>query len=96
MLTDLEAQLNEFEAGSFSETTMDGKLAFVGAVDAGFTGGPGEALMAGYSYTTNLNTSFTGDDNLYIRIKTGNMTDWMIVLLMVLILYPVKVVVTLC
>ena len=75
----LEAQLNEFEAGSFSETTtMDGKLAYsIGAVDAGFTGAPGEAVMAGYSYTTNLNTSFTGDDNLYIRIKTGNMTDWM-------------------
>ena len=25
----------------------------------------------------NLNTSFTGDDNLYVRIKTGNTNDWM-------------------
>ncbi len=23
-------------------------------------------------YVMNLNTSFTGDDNLYVRIKTGN------------------------
>ena len=25
----------------------------------------------------NLNTSFTGDDNLYVRIKTGKWCYWM-------------------
>jgi hypothetical protein len=27
-----------------------------------------------YTLQSNLNTSFTGDDNLYIRLKTGNHT----------------------
>ena len=74
----LEVQINEFEAGSFSETTsLDGTVAFsVGAVDGSSTS-LSEAVMASYSYTANLNTSFTGDDNLYVRIKTGNYADWM-------------------
>ena len=25
-----------------------------------------------YTYTMDLNTSFTGDDNLYVRLRTGN------------------------
>ena len=71
----LEARMNEFEAGSFSDTTtLDGKAVFIlGAVD-GIT----EALSTGteatslhYVYQMNLNTSFTGDDNLYVRLKTG-------------------------
>jgi len=28
-------------------------------------------------YQANLNTSFTGDDNLYIRLKTGNHDNWL-------------------
>ena len=32
--------------------------------------------MANYTYTMNLNSSFTGDDNLYIRLKTGNHDGW--------------------
>ena len=73
----LEAQQNEFEAGSFSDTTtMDGKAVFtLGAVDYS-QGSASEAVQAMYTYTMNLNTSFTGDDNLYVRIKTGNHADW--------------------
>ena len=75
----LEAQQNELEAGAFSDTTtMDGKAIFtLGAVD--YTDSEEtatEAAMAWYSYTLNLNTSFTGDDNLYVRLKSGNASDW--------------------
>ena len=78
----LEARQNEFEAGSFSDTTtLDGKAIFtVGSVDTedatnlseGYTG----QVMAAYTYQMNLNSSFTGDDNLYIRLKTGNHDGW--------------------
>ncbi len=70
----LEAQQNDFEAGSFSSTTtMDGKaIMWVGAVDgADNLGGGSETTQTGYTYTMNLNTSFTGDDNLYVRLKAG-------------------------
>ena len=75
----LEAQQNEFEAGAFSETTtMDGKAVFtIGAVDYSLASETAsEATQAMYTYTMNLNSSFTGDDNLYVRIKTGNHSDW--------------------
>ena len=75
----LEAQQNELEAGAFSETTsMDGKAIFgIGAVDySEASNTSSEATQSWYTYTMNLNTSFTGDDNLYVRIKTGNHTDW--------------------
>ena len=67
----LEVQTNDFEAGSFSETTtMSGSAAFqVGAVDEGALT---QALSATYSYNLDLNSSFTGDDNLYVGIETGN------------------------
>ena len=71
----LEVQQNEFEAGAFSETTsMDGKAVFtLGAMDYSLASETkSEAAKAFYTYTMNLNTSFTGDDNLYVRIKTGN------------------------
>ncbi len=79
----LEAQQNEFEAGSFSDTTtLDGKAIFtVGSVDTegakdgvseGYTG----EIVANYTYQMNLNSSFTGDDNLYVRLKTGNHDGW--------------------
>ena len=76
----LEVKQNEFEAGGFSDTTtMDGKVIFdIGAVDYSLSSETKtEATNFGYSYTANLNTSFTGDDNLYIRIKTGNHDSWM-------------------
>ena len=61
----------DFEAGSFSETTtMSGSASFqVGAVDESAIT---EALTATYSYDIDLNTSFTGEDNLYVGIETGN------------------------
>ncbi|MBO8217872.1 porin [Prochlorococcus marinus] len=67
----LEAQQNEYEAGAFSETTtMSGAASFqVGAVDGSVIS---EAVTATYSYDLDLNTTFTGDDNLYIGIETGN------------------------
>ena len=76
----LDSGLNSFEAGSFSSTTsMDGKaIMWVGGVDGGDTlGGGVEAVGTGYTYTMNLNTSFTGDDNLYLRLKGGeNAPQW--------------------
>ena len=67
----LEAELNNFEAGSFSETTtMSGEAHFqIGAVDQGAST---EAVTSTYSYDIDLNTSFTGEDNLYVGIETGN------------------------
>ena len=34
-----------------------------------------EALTSAYVYQMNLNTSFTGDDNLYVRLKAGDGWD---------------------
>ena len=75
----LEAKQNNFEAASFSDTTtMDGKAVFsVGAIDGPTTGTNvadyyTDSTLFQYMYVMNLNTSFTGDDNLYVRIKTGN------------------------
>ena len=75
----LEARQSNFEAGSFSDTTtLDGKAIFtIGSVDTegakdGVVGGYTGEVVANYTYTMNLNSSFTGDDNLYVRIKTGN------------------------
>ena len=77
-LDSLEAKQNEFEAGSFSETTtVDGAAVFtLFAADYALdTNTAKEALAAHYKYQMNLNTSFTGDgDNLYVRIKAGNHT----------------------
>ena len=70
----LEAQQNNFEAGAFSSTTsMDGKAAFwIGGVDGGDEIGDTESVETGYIYSMNLNTSFNGDDNLYVRLKAGD------------------------
>ena len=67
----LEAKFNNFEAGSFSETTsLSGSASFqLGAVDGSTVN---EAVTSTYSYDLDLNTSFTGDDNLYVGIETGN------------------------
>ena len=75
----LEAKQNEFEAGSFSDTTtLDGKAVFsVGGAEADIaTENEKGTITAAYTYTMNLNTSFTGDDNLYTRIKSGNHSGW--------------------
>ena len=71
----LEVKQNEFEAGGFSDTTtLDGKAVFaLMATDHSKVKADGtDSLAAAYQYTMNLNTSFTGDDNLYVRLRTGN------------------------
>ena len=87
----LETRQNILEAGSFSDTTvLDQKVVFsVGAAQHDPQSGGSaethpaaadnrnEGVSAQYSYTMNLNSSFTGDDNLYIRLKTGNGAGWM-------------------
>ena len=72
----LEVKQNEFEAGGFSDTTvMSGKAIFdVGGVENS-SGDLAEAVGFQYTYQINLNTSFTGDDDLYVRLKSGNATD---------------------
>ena len=76
-LDETETKQNVLEAGGFSDTTtMDGKAIFtLGGVEYDDNSG-NEAIQAYYSYTMNLNSSFTGDDNLYVRIKSGNGGDW--------------------
>ncbi len=68
----LEAKVGEFGASQFSTTTkLRGKAVFnMGAVDR--DGATDEATVFNYVYQLNLNTSFTGSDLLYTRIKTGN------------------------
>ena len=77
----LEVKQNEFEAGGFSDTTtLDGKVNFtLGALSYDGTGTDtvsNEAALFQYMWQGNLNTSFTGDDNLYVRLKTGNASSW--------------------
>ena len=76
-LDETETKQNVLEAGGFSDTTtMDGKAIFtLGSVEYDDNSG-NEAIQAYYSYTMNLNSSFTGDDNLYVRIKSGNGGDF--------------------
>ena len=75
----LEAQQSDFEASAFSSTTtMDGKaIMWIGALDGAneIDGTDRETVQTGYTYTMNLNTSFTGDDNLYVRLKAGESGD---------------------
>jgi len=72
----VEAQLGEIMAGQFSSSTkMSGKAAFItGYVDDDAETDTDSITME-YMYQLNLNTSFTGEDNLYTRIKTGNVSD---------------------
>jgi len=74
----LEARLNNFEAGSFSETTT---ASFSTDFAIGYLDGKGitstvtdgdEDLQAVYSFQIDLNTSFTGEDSLDISIDAGN------------------------
>ncbi|MDC3183897.1 porin [Prochlorococcus sp. AH-716-B20] len=69
----LEARFNNFEAGSFSETTTASFSTdmYLGAVDGG-TASTDDSVMAGYSFQIDLNTSFTGEDSLDISIDGGN------------------------
>ena len=67
----LEARLNNFEAGSFSETTSAsfGSTFYVGSVENGTAG---EAVSFTYDFALDLSTSFTGEDSLDVAIIGGN------------------------
>ena len=71
-----EAQQVDFEAGSFSDTTsLSGTAVFAGTAIDGATkvnSSAKESIQTMYTYTMDLNTSFTGDDNLYVRLRSGN------------------------
>ena len=68
----LEARLNNFEAGSFSETTTASFSAdfAIGSVDGGSA--KEAAVMAGYGFQIDLNTSFTGEDSFDVSLDAGN------------------------
>jgi len=68
----LEARLNNFEAGSFSETTVASFSvdAVLGATDGGAT----ETTSLDYQFNIGLSTSFTGEDSLDIAIDSGSAT----------------------
>ena len=67
----LEARLNNFEAGGFSETTTASFSvdATVGAIDGDTTT---EATVFEYQFNIGLSTSFTGEDSLDIAIDSGS------------------------
>ena len=65
----LEARLNNFEAGSFSETTT---ASFSVDFEVGQEDGGNEAVQAYYGFQIDLNTSFTGEDSLDVSIDAGN------------------------
>ena len=68
----LEARVNGLEAGSFSETTtMSGEVGFLlGATDSATKAN--DVVQFEYALGIDLDTSFTGEDNLNIGIVTGN------------------------
>ena len=67
----LEARLNNFEAGGFSETTTASFSvdAVLGAIDGDATS---EAAFFEYQYNIGLSTSFTGEDSLDVAIDSGS------------------------
>ena len=69
----LEARLNNFEAGSFSETTTASFSTdfYLGSEDTE-DGVADDTVMATYSFQIDLNTSFTGEDSLDISLDAGN------------------------
>ena len=69
----LEARLNNFEAGSFSETTTASFSTnmYVGYEDTAATAGD-DAVVTAYDFNISLNTSFTGEDSLDITLDSGN------------------------
>ena len=67
----LEARFNNFEAGSFSETTT---ASFSVDYGVGYEDGTnaGDSVGAYYGFQIDLNTSFTGEDSLDVSIDAGN------------------------
>jgi len=69
----LEARLNNFEAGSFSETTTASFSVdtVLGAID----GASSETTSLDFQFNIGLSTSFTGEDSLDIAIDNGSGTQ---------------------
>ena len=69
----LEARLNNFEAGSFSETTVASFSvdAVLGGIDGNTTS---ESTGLDFQFNIGLSTSFTGEDSLDIAIDSGSGT----------------------
>jgi hypothetical protein len=67
----LEARLNNFEAGSFSETTTASFSVdtVIGAIDGDTTS---ETTSFDFQFNIGLSTSFTGEDSLDIAIDNGS------------------------
>ena len=68
----LEARLNNFEAGGFSDTTSASfsAEAILGGVSSDL--GLPEAVSLDYQYQIGLSSSFTGEDSLDVTIDVGN------------------------
>jgi len=68
----LEARLNNFEAGSFSETTTASFSAdfAIGSVDSY---SPSEAVTTAYGFQIDLSTSFTGEDSFDVSLDAGTL-----------------------
>jgi len=71
----LETRVNEFQAGQFASTTKisGGAVFTLGSVESG--GATNEQTAMQYAWNLDLNTSFTGEDDLYVGIETGNAAD---------------------
>ena len=69
----LEARLNNFEAGSFSETTTASFSVdtVLGAID----GASSETTSLDFQFNIGLSTSFTGEDSLDVAIDIGDGTS---------------------
>jgi hypothetical protein len=69
----LEARLNNFEAGGFSDTTTASFSAdaVIGSIDGDPTS---EAVQFEYQYNIGLTTSFTGEDSFDVAIDSGSDT----------------------
>ena len=78
----LEARLNNFEAGGFSETTTASFSvdSVIGAIDGDSTS---EAYTFDFQFNIGLSTSFTGEDSLDIAIDSGSGTASALVELLV-------------
>ena len=76
----LEYKVQELSAGQFSPTTkLNNKVVFNLGYVTDDTPTAGNNVLdhhvnMTYVFTSNVNTSFTGKDTLYTRIKTGNLT----------------------
>ena len=70
----LEARMNNFEAGSFSETTTASFSAdfAIGGAGVEASTASAETVMAGYGFQIDLNTSFTGEDSFDVSLDAGN------------------------